>query len=62
MDVTELWPYFTQIIGNTSVKVHRIPTKVGTQIHFNKPFKCAKIHPDWSMYLCFMVDFVKCAT
>ena len=40
--MTDLRPYFTQIIGNNSVNVHRIPTKVGTEIRLNEPFKCAK--------------------
>ena len=30
-----------QIIGHNSVNVHRIPTKVGTEIRLNEPFKCA---------------------
>ena len=37
--VTDLRPYFTQIIGNNSVNVHRIPTKLGTKIRLNEPFK-----------------------
>ena len=44
--MTDLRPYFTQIIGNNSVNVHRIPTKVGTEIRLNEPFKCAKFQPD----------------
>ena len=40
--VTDLRPYFTQIIGHNSVNVHRIPTKVGTEIRLNEPFKCVK--------------------
>ena len=39
--VTDLRPYFTQIIGHNSVNVHRIPTKAGMEIHLNEPFKCA---------------------
>ena len=42
MGVTDLRPYFTQIIGHNSVNVHRIPTKLGTEIRLNEPFKCAK--------------------
>ena len=58
MGVTDLQPYFTQIIGHNSVNVHRIPTKLGTEIHYNEPFnKCAKFQPDWSTHS----DFVKCA-
>ena len=30
------------------MNVHRIPTKVGTEIRLNEPFKCAKFQPDWS--------------
>ena len=43
------------------MNVHRIPTKVGTEIRCNEPIKCAKLQPDWSTHLCFMVDFAKCA-
>ena len=42
MGVTDLRPYFTRIIDHKSVNVHRIPTKVGTEIRLNEPFKCAK--------------------
>ena len=61
MGVTDLRPYFTQIIGYNYVDVHRIPTKLGTEIRLNEPFKCAKLQPDWSTYSCFMADFAKCA-
>ena len=61
MGVTDLRPYFTQIIGHNSVNVHRIPTKLGTEIRLNEPFKCAKFQPDWSTNSCFMADFAKCA-
>ena len=37
--VTDLPPYFMQIIGHNSMNVHRIPTKVGTEIRLNEPFK-----------------------
>ena len=56
MGVTDLRPYFTQIIGHNSVNVHRIPTKLGTEIRLNEPFKCAKLQPDWSTNSCFMAD------
>ena len=59
--VTDLRPYFTQIISHNSVNVHRIPTKLGTAIRRNEPFKCAKVQPDWSTNLCFMAGFAKCA-
>ena len=39
MGVTDLRPYFTQIIGHNSVNVHQIPTKRGTEICLNEPFK-----------------------
>ena len=61
MGVTDLRPNFMQIIGHKSVNVHRIPTKLGTEIRLNEPFKCAKFQPDWSTHACFMVDFAKCA-
>ena len=56
---TELRPYFTQIIGHNSVNVHRIPTKRGTEICLNEPFKCAKFQPYWSMHSCFTVECAK---
>ena len=59
--MADLRPYFTRIIGRNSVNVHQIPTKIGTDIHYNEPFKCAKFQPDWSMHSCFMVDFAKYA-
>ena len=39
------------------MNVHRIPTKVGTEIRLNEPFKCAKFQPDRSTHSCFMADF-----
>ena len=42
LGVTDLQPYFTQLIGHNSVNVHRIPTKLGTKIRLNEPFKFAK--------------------
>ena len=35
--MTDLRPYFTQIISHNSVHVHRIPTKVGTEIALMSP-------------------------
>ena len=43
------------------MNVYQIPTKIGTEICLNVPFKCAKFQPDWSTHSCFMVDFAKCA-
>ena len=43
--MTDLRPYFTQIIGHNSVNVHRIPTKVGTEIHLNEPFSVPNFSP-----------------
>ena len=37
MGVTDLRPYFMQIIGHNSMNVHRIPTKLGTEICLNEP-------------------------
>ena len=37
------------------------PTKGGTEIRLNEPFKCAKFQPNPSMRSCFMANFVKCA-
>ena len=43
------------------MNVDRIPTKLGTEIRLNEPFKCATFQLGWSTQLCFMVDFAKCA-
>ena len=59
--VTDLRPYFTQIIGNNFMNVHRIPTKLGTAIRLNEPFTYAKFQPDWNTHSCIMADFAKCA-
>ena len=42
--VTDLRPYFTQIIGHNSCdhRFHRIPPKLVLEIRLNEPFKCAK--------------------
>ena len=70
MGVTDLRPYFTQIIDHNSVNVHRIPTKRGTEILFyffgteirlNEPFMYTKFQLDRSTRLHFIADFVKCA-
>ena len=61
MGVTDLQPFLMQIIGHNSVNVLQIPTKVGTEIHLNEPFKCAKFQLDRSARSHFMADFVKCA-
>ena len=60
MGLTDVWPYFTQIISHNSMIVHLIPTNLGTEIHFNEPFTCAKFQLTCSMHWCFMADFVKC--
>ena len=57
MGVTDLRRYFTQIIGHNSVNVHRIPTKLSTEICLHEPLQCAKLQPDWSTHSCFMADF-----
>ena len=59
--VTDLRPFFMQIIGHNSVNVLRIPTKVGTEVRRNKPFKCAKFQRDRSARSNFVADFVKFA-
>ena len=61
MGLTDLRPYFTRIISHNSVNIHRIPTKLGTEICCNELFKCVKFQPDWSTHSCFMADFAKCA-
>ena len=58
--VTDLRSFFMQIIGHNSVNVLRIPTKGGTEVRLNVPFKCAKFQLDRSTRSHFMADFVKC--
>ena len=38
---TDFRPVF-RLIGQNSIKLAKIPTKIGTEIHFNKSFVCAK--------------------
>ena len=61
MDVTDLQPYFTQIIACNSVNVPRIPTKVGTEICLNEPYKYTTFQLDQSTHSHFMAYVVKCA-
>ena len=42
MGATDLRPYFTKIIGNNSVNVHRILTKLGTEI---RPLRMPNFSP-----------------
>ena len=51
MGVTDLRPNFTQIIGHNSINVHRIPTKLGTEIRLNEPFMYTKCQLNRSMHL-----------
>ena len=50
--VTDFRPYFMQIIGYNSINVHRIPTKVGTEICLNVPIKCAKLQSNPITHSC----------
>ena len=43
--MTDLRPYFTQIIGHNSVNVYRIPTKVGMEIRLNEPLSVSNFSP-----------------
>ena len=61
MGMTEVRPYFMERISHNSVNVNQIPTKRGTEVRFNEPFKCVKFQPDRYTYWCFMVDFAKYA-
>ena len=45
MGVTDLRPYFTKIIGHNSVNVHRIPTKLGTEIRLMSPLSEPNFNP-----------------
>ena len=60
VNLLEMYIPTPQIISHNSVNIHRIPTKVGTEIRLNKPFKCAKFQPDLNMHSCCMADFAKC--
>ena len=54
------WPrwsiYFKQIVGNNSVNVHWIPTKLGNKIRLMSLLNVPKFQPDWSTHSCFMAD------
>ena len=60
MSVTDLRPYFMQIIGHNSMNVHWILTNLSTEILLNEPFTYTKFQLDRSRRLYFMADFVKC--
>ena len=45
MGVTDLRPYITQISGHNSVNVHRIPTKLGTEIRLMRPLSVPNFIP-----------------
>ena len=45
MGVTDLRPYFTQIVGHNSVNVHQIPTKFSTEICLNEPVSVPNFSP-----------------
>jgi len=38
-----------QKIDHNFVKLYRIPTKIGTEMHFNKPFMCIKCQLNLNM-------------
>ena len=59
--VTDVQPYFMRISSHNTMNIHWIPTKFGTEIHYNEPFTCAKFQLDWSTHWCFTADFAKCA-
>ena len=60
MGMTGVQSNFTQIISHICVILYWIPTKRGTEIRLNKPFKCTKFQLDRNMRLYFMADFAKC--
>ena len=60
MGMTGVQSNFTQIISHICVILYRIPTKRGTEIRLNKPFKCTKFQLDRNTRLYFMADFAKC--
>ena len=59
--VKDLRPFFTRKIDHNSVNLYRIPTKIGTEMCFNKPFVCVKCQLNVSMCSCFMGENAKCA-
>jgi len=42
LGVTDLRPFFTQKIDHISINLNQIPTKIGTEICFNRLFMCTK--------------------
>ena len=48
-------------IDHNSVNLHQIPTKIGVEMHFNKPFVCINFQLDQSMRSCFMGKNAECA-
>ena len=58
--MTDLRPFLTQKIDN-SVNLNRIPTKIGTEMRFNKPYTCTKFQPNRSMFSQVMAENAKCA-
>ena len=61
MGMTEVRSYCMRIIGNISMILYQIPTRLGTEMCYNEVFKCSKLQFDQSMYFYFMADFAKCA-
>ena len=59
MGVTDLRPYFTQIVGYNFVNVHRIPTKLGTEIRTNEPCKYTKFQLDRSSLMRNFANYAK---
>jgi len=54
--VTDLQPFFMiGKIGHNSLNLSWIPTKIGTEMCFNKPFMCTKVI--LGMHWCFMAKF-----
>ena len=46
--------FFKWKIDHNSINLYRIPPKIGTEMHFSKPFMCIKFQLDWSMRLRFI--------
>ena len=51
---------FTWKIDHNSINLYWIPTKLSTEVHFNKPFRCVKFQLDRSKHSHFMDKNTKC--
>ena len=53
--------FFTRNINHNSINLNHIPTKISTEMPFNKPFMCAKFQFNRNMRSQVMAENGKCA-